>query len=210
MIPLGILGSARVTAGGALPGTYLGSYTSSTAGTSHTFTGVALGAASSTRTILVIAGGRASNNGVVSGITIGGNAATLDVSSAAAWYPGAIGRLVVPAGTTADVVVTFSMSRAEAAVMVYSLPVAVTVAGSGAQIATDPTVTIATAAGGWAVAGVIRADATQTFGGVTEDASTALGSYWYECGSAATTGSNLVITTTGGSSALVAAAYTPA
>jgi chitodextrinase len=102
-----------VTTGVAATGlvaTYAGNASNGTPTKPHTFTAAAIGTASADRHVIVAAtwsGGGTTN---ITGITVGGVAATIDATYYNATGPRGcvIARAAVPTGTTADVVVTMS------------------------------------------------------------------------------------------------------
>ncbi len=85
---------------------------------SYTFSAVSIGAAVATRKIVVAVGASASVSRSISSVTLGGNAMTLIVAATSA-NPLGIYTIDVAAGTTADVVVTFSGSMSRCRVSVY-------------------------------------------------------------------------------------------
>ena len=121
--------------------------------TVYTFAGMDLGAEALDRTLIVVAGGRSASSVTVTGVTVGGVAATMDFSPAGNSTVG-VARVALAAGLTGDVVVTFSgaMVRAGASVL------RVTGGGTPAVSATSTSVggndaTVVGAAGGFIVAG---------------------------------------------------------
>lgn len=215
MIPLGVLASARVAAGGggSLVGTPVGSASSTTVGATQTFTSVPIGDTSSGRTIIVCAGGYGAGNRTISQVTINGAVAALDVINPSNWFPCGVARLAVPAGTTAEIVVTFSGSVSTAAVTVYSLPTSVAVVGTLASIGTSPVSGVLTSTtAGWTVAMSTKGDNyNMVWTGLAEDYDFQVGSDRYGSASSQTSAGNLTITqTSAGNSGLAAVAYATA
>lgn len=101
--------------------TFLGESEFSSAASSFTATAFSIGQAASDRVIVVCIGSGGSSARQVSGVTIGGNAATLAVRSASIARCTGIYYLAVPSGTTADIVATFSGSVDMAHFSVYSI-----------------------------------------------------------------------------------------
>ena len=105
MIPLGVLASGYVApAGGGL--TYLGHMSSTTDSATHTFN-VNIGPAATDRTVIVGYTGFASGGKNLTTFTIAGSSATVD-AYANGWAPSGIGRLVVPTGNAATIVLSFN------------------------------------------------------------------------------------------------------
>lgn len=122
--------------------------------TTYTFTGRAIGAASASRFVVVGVVGAAAASRTISSVTIGGSAATLIVKRDAIAQPTALYGLVVAAGTTADIVVTFSGTMLRCSVFVYALtalastvPVATGNNGGASGTTTNITAVTATASG---------------------------------------------------------------
>ena len=205
MIPLGVLASARVAAaagGGGL--TFLGTYAIDTNSTGFTIPGVSIGPPASNRTIIVAA---YNERAAVTGVTIGGVSATVDVVHT----PGgsnnaglAFAHAVVPTGTTASVDVTAPGVSLHHAVAVWSIPGTLTLVDSDSiQYSTggDCTLTLTTVVGGLALAVACgnRGGTTATWAGITEDFDfTAMGveTGHFSGGSADTTGDDITITPT--------------
>lgn len=106
---------------------------SATDASSYTFAGMALGPASSTRTVIVAVtrGGVASTGPALYGVTIGGVTATVAVATQQYRSAAAIVYATVPTGTTGDVVVTLSGSVYNCGIAVYTAPVPVAVNDTG-------------------------------------------------------------------------------
>jgi len=102
------------------------SATNSSGLTTYTYSGVALGTASSTRAIYVFATGQgpASSNFDVNSMTIGGVSATrvADVTnSAEAQYVSELWRADVPSGTTGDIVVVWNATMSQCGVIAWAV-----------------------------------------------------------------------------------------
>ena len=122
MIPIGVLASARVAAS-ALTCTYQTRMADTVDRSSYTFSAVGIGAASSTRRVVVAVATRNGAGNANPTITIGGVAATNDVTLAVDSNQQActIASAVVPTGTTADIVVTLTATTGRCGVLVWTL-----------------------------------------------------------------------------------------
>lgn len=156
--------------------TYVNHYESSSALSSYTFSSCSIGTAATGRRVIV---GIAASGGsaATASVTIGGNAATqaeyLD-GTASGSVPSGIYILQVDAGTTADIVVTFSSSRTSCGITVlaaYDL-LSSTKTFSGNSQANPPSVgSVSCSAGGIIVAQVAiysGTTSTLTWTGLTE------------------------------------------
>lgn len=121
----------------ALSLAYIGATQDTTDTNVYTFTGAGIGTASSGRHVVVCAGGDSGASRSVSGVTIGGAAMTEVVkanqgNSAAGMYI-----KQVAAGTTADIVVTFSGAMTRAEIVVYTItdPTSATAYDSASAVA---------------------------------------------------------------------------
>ena len=109
-IPLGVLASARVASGGGGGGSleFTGSgYSASVASATQTIPGVPIGTPAANRVVVVAISTRVSSGRAVTGVTIGGVSATIDVVTTT-WPAALIARAVVPSGATADIELTRS------------------------------------------------------------------------------------------------------
>lgn len=158
MIPVGILGSARVAAGSTVRTlTFQTSVADIGNLSTYTYTGVPIGSADATRSVLVVGITRTGGGNVAIGAaTIGGVAATRDVGLAAVNDVFVL-RANVPTGTTADVVIPLGTSATRCHIGVW------TVTGGPIALAGTATSTVrpsvldvtAIAAGDMAVAGAM-------------------------------------------------------
>jgi hypothetical protein len=91
--------------------------------TSHTFSGVNIGAADTKRIVMVLLGalGQSGGNTVVSSVTIGGVAATLTPAGSSGKCTVACAYAVVPTGTTANVVVNFTGTASQCFIATYRM-----------------------------------------------------------------------------------------
>lgn len=89
-------------------------------GTPITFTSQNLGAAADTRRIFVCVGANATG-GPITSITVGGNACTLHFSNSGGNLRGAIGSILIPSGTSANVVVTATSGLTVASISMYRM-----------------------------------------------------------------------------------------
>ena len=118
MIPLGVLASGYVApAGGGL--TYLGYTSSTTDGATHTFTDVNIGSAATDRTVIVGYTGFASGAKNLATFTIAGSSAVIDAYTDG-WAPSGIGRLVVPTGNAATIVLSFNETVQNMTIFVWT------------------------------------------------------------------------------------------
>lgn len=90
-------------------------------GSSLTWTSADLGEATSDRVIVVAVAGASAGSRQVSGVTIGGSAATLAARSSSFTMATGVYYLAVAAGTTANIVASFTGSMDDIAITAYSL-----------------------------------------------------------------------------------------
>jgi len=205
LVSLSIAALAPASAPAGFTSTYQGSQADNTAQSTYTFPAFAIGGASADRVVCAIIWTRSGSAHTIT-VTIGGVAATAIVNMAAgearglsAWYAS------VPSGTTADVVVTPSISLDRCAAAVYTIsgttqstyaarsganPNSSASAGSLATTAiTVPTGGIGIAAA-WIGAASSAVTWTQTSGSGTEDLDALLGTtMWGSTYQSPTTGS---------------------
>jgi hypothetical protein len=143
--------------------TYVGTNTNTTGASTYTFTSEPVGAAAADRTTVVVVTGiqNSSTNSGAPTVTIGGSAATGDVTSIGANAGSAraiagIYSRANPSGTTATIVVTFALAMFECVIYVYN------VTGAGAVL---NTASAAPANGSGAASGTLNVN-TVTGGGV--------------------------------------------
>jgi hypothetical protein len=155
-----IIGQSRNIAAASLALSFIGSNSSVADQTTYTFSSQSIGAAAADRDVIVfIMGGFGATTGTIASVTIGGNAATIDVQrNQSAGSQGAacgIAQLRVASGTTATIAVTFSSGALNCIIAVYRL----TGHADGSPFATgldvtDPiNISINVPAGGVAVSG---------------------------------------------------------
>ena len=134
---LALLSARAQGGGGSDPVAYIGSSTLPANSASYTFSSAPIGAASASRTVVFVLISRIidSTNPTLTGVTVNGSAVTPDVVSQ--WGDVVILHAAIPAGTTANVVATFSESKNGCALLAYTVNGALTAGPS------------ATAAGGW-------------------------------------------------------------
>lgn len=212
----------------SLAASYLQAATSTTDATSYTFADQGAGDAAADRSIVAVIVTRAvgTTPRTVTGVTIGGVAATIDVQKThinANQTAVAIARAVVPTGTTATVVITLSGTVARLGCALYRVTgaaMAVTSTGDagGSAGGAISTAAMTTAAGGVLIAGYGHGVAVDgiAWTGVTEDFDQLVGggeSLVLSGGSTATTGTDVTVTATDAASAyesaLAAIAYQP-
>lgn len=158
--------------------TYISTTLDTSALATVTLTGVAIGTPAPDRLVVAVVLGRDSNARTISSVTIGGVAATAAVTSPSQNNPTGIYYARVPAGTTADIVVTFSAATTRMAVAVYTLtgyrnaaPAAV---DQDYDTTTTLSATLARPRDAVVIAGSITSSTgTFTWTGATEDADTA-------------------------------------
>jgi hypothetical protein len=128
--------------------THISSNDFTTNAASHTFTAQDIGGPSTDRLVVVVATGPDSNAGGASqftGVTIGGNAATIHVNPGGGRIPCAIASLLIATGTTADIVITRTGATGTFSIDVYTLTgydSATPIATAGSNISTNPTTSI--------------------------------------------------------------------
>lgn len=89
--------------------------------TTYTFSGAALGDAAADRTLVILAVGRTAANQTVASVTVGGSSATVITQPAASIQPASLWYIDYPAGTTADIVVTYSGAGNNCGIGVWAL-----------------------------------------------------------------------------------------
>jgi hypothetical protein len=171
---LGLLGAIPLFSGGAKQIAFLSSPAAIIATQStYTFAAQNIGAPSASRRIHVAIGGDGQSNALVSSVTVGGIAATINANVIQNSGTAAIATALVTAGTTADVVVTFAGNKARVVIGLYSsVGLASNVAfDSGSSLADPGVATLNTVSGGFclAVAGNDQTAAINWTGGVVED-----------------------------------------
>lgn len=118
MIPLGMF------SGDSTPPSvsYCGVYSSTADASSYSFTGVNIGAAATSRLVVVVLlSSQVGTTDIVTSVTIGGVAATKHVSTGAGNPDVGIFSLSVPTGTSTTVNVTLNTSDSRSAIAVFSL-----------------------------------------------------------------------------------------
>ena len=121
---------------------FLGAATKPDNALGYVFPAMALGAEAGDRTIVVcVVGTNFTGTTSVAGVTVAGQAVTLDAARDPATTTVAIGSVALPAGTTGDVVVTLAEQGGRCGVALYRLTGAAPVAQSAA-VATSKTVTV--------------------------------------------------------------------
>lgn len=152
----------------------------STTGTATaTYTACNIGTASADRLVVVVCTGIHGSTRTLSSVTIGGNTATVHASSGSGAGQESVGiaSLVVPSGTTADIVVTWSAAPSNNGIMVWivtgwssSTPYS-SYANADGTSATTKVATLDTIAGGILIVGAGHgANDTCSWSSVTEDA----------------------------------------
>lgn len=99
---------------------YIGKANSTSDLTTYTFAAQGIGTASPKRLVVVAIHARRSSNRTISAVTIGGIAAAI-VQSASSHLPNGFAFAIVPTGTTADIVITFSADVTRCAIGVATL-----------------------------------------------------------------------------------------
>lgn len=191
---------------------YVGSTVNPANQTAYTFAGHAIGDAASARLVVVIAHGYGTGAAArtVTGLTIGGVAATQVIGPSAAFHT-SIWQLPVAAGTTADIAVTFSGAMDWASIDVYALT------GLSSNTATDSdtdtgavlTLALTTGVGDVVIAGATTDTFTGYSAGVSIDDNTAIESAKSSAGHGTATGTTTTVTGDGVTSfaRLVAASW---
>lgn len=151
---------------------YISSATSSASQTSYTFAAQNIGDPATDRLVIVGASGYSTTSRTFTSITIGGTAATMHIrATTAISFPGGIGSLVVPSGSTADIVITFSGSASTAAIVVYAAYRlgSTTPVGTGQSSGTAPSIALTTVAGGVAMSNIRSGTSNLNWVGLQED-----------------------------------------
>ena len=192
-IPLGVLGSSHKAAAAGITLTYVAGYATNSAT-------VTIGAATATRTVVVLGG---SQGDVALNCTIGGAAATVDYVTSGVPRSLIAARATVPSGTTVTVAGKFGGFGVWVSPDAIA-PVDIEVSG----LDTGMTVTLATVAGGAAAA---HAASDSGAGGATWTGLTERYDLLRSHGAdAVTTGANLTVSHTSYSPRFVAISYGPA
>ena len=165
--------------GGPIDMAFVGSTADGSNASTYTFSSHSIGAAATDRVVVVVASAFVA--GTITGVTIGGVAATQAVAGVNGSNRAEIWYLKVAGGTTADIVVSLSASAAHCGIGVYrytggsSVPtVTATVTDATASFST----TMSVAEGGVIVGAAVtggNAGNRFAFTGVTEDAETDFG-----------------------------------
>lgn len=140
-----------------------------------TFASTPIGSPSTDRIVVVAATSRSSGGHSITGVTIGGVAATQATGSSGEESATGIWYLSVPSGTQADIVVTTSAACYGASISVYSLTGLSSAAPHDAQSTTTsgaaPSVNVSVSSGGLliAVAQARGTGSTATWTGATQD-----------------------------------------
>jgi len=201
---------------------YIGGTNNTTSGTSFTFTNHAIGTANANRRVVVVAYANDGAGNTITGITIGGNAASIDAIEASIDQGSiAIASLPVASGTTATIAVTVNVSSARCRIEVYavtgnlSIPARLDSDVDYKTGSSAATVTLDVAAGAGVVAGVGTdgVDRTYSWTNLTKDNEANSGHLSRDMSVASTnvaSGSSLAVTVAPSGSvakALVAASY---
>ena len=140
---LALLG-ARAQGGGGDSGpvVYIGSSTLPANAASYTFSAVPIGAASASRTVVFVLLSRiiSATEPTLTGVTVNGSAVTPDVVSV--WGDVVILHAAIPAGTTANVVATFSGAKNGCALLAYTVDGALTAGPSATSYSSQWTTTM--------------------------------------------------------------------
>lgn len=157
---------------------YVGTTLDTSGLASVTLTGVSVGAPAPDRLVVAIVLGRDANARTIASVTIGGAAATAAVTSPSQNNPSGIYYALVPAGTSATVVVTFSAATTRMAVAIYTLTGCRNPAPAAVDQDYDTTTTLSASLArprdAVVIAGSITSSSgTFTWTGLTEDADTA-------------------------------------
>lgn len=100
---------------------YVTSDSKTTDATSFTFAGTSIGTAGPNRLVVVASAMRSTSSNSYSSVTIGGSAAAAAVEQNAVQTNVGLHALLVPSGTTADIVVTMTGTAARCVIGVYAL-----------------------------------------------------------------------------------------
>lgn len=219
--------SAPSGGGDPLNPTYITQAVSASGTTTYTWTGVSIGAESSTRTVLVVFNARISftvTTATTITATIGGTLATVDyykhvLGAEQGNNPtGVVGfiRLPVASGTTATISVTVSAACLRAGISVYTFDGPATLVDSGWDYGVsgpDPASVgpLSTVAGGALIAGGNHLNATATLTPTSDHETLIASSYYHSTAGVGTTGADVTAGYTGNEFAVLGAVtYQPA
>jgi hypothetical protein len=206
----GIFGSARVASGG---GGFTYGFQQEAVDianlTAYTFATQPIGSAAADRVIVVAIGGRAGANNTVTGVTVGGIAATEAIQTVVSGNTSALYYAAVPSGVTADVVATFSAGMVRAGIALWRLTgfgsVSATSVGTGSTITGDATGIMIATVTGTGASTYTWSDATEQFD-VTIEGS---GVTFSGAQSAAAGTVSLTVSSSATANSLVAATFSP-
>lgn len=136
--------------------------------TAYTFSGLSFGTAAANRVLIVVLlEGKSDSptNGVATGVTIGGVAATKVVGNSSGEVNGSIWQAPVPSGTSGSVVVTCFDNRNTVAVILYSVKTNTQAATNSGSSTTGAAIAATVPTGGYAVVGYIMDHESDTTGG---------------------------------------------
>lgn len=216
-ITLSGAGTVATSGTGGATVDYIATHAIGTDGTVFTAAGASIGAADSSRVVAVIVSSRSTTGQVLSGVTIGGNAATIvDTirdSDSGTGNSASIAVLAVPAGTTATIEATFASTQLRCAITVYRLTQvdieSAVVAKATGNTGTPLDLDLAVVNGGVVIAGGMGnsgSSPTASWTGLTEDYDNPIESVTVVAASAAVTTTETrdvaVQWTTGGGAAI--------
>ena len=158
---------------------YIGTTLDTSDLTTYTLAGVGIGTPAPDRLVVAVVMGRAGAGRTISSVTIGGVTATAAITSGSQNNPTGIYYALVPSGTTATVVATFSGGLVRMAVAIYSLTgyrnMVPAATGQDYNSTTTLSTTLNRPADAVVVAGALTSsNGTFTWTGPTEDADAAI------------------------------------
>lgn len=171
-----MLRAAAIKPSGSVSVSYIGSASSGSTASSYTFSSTSIGTADSSRIVAVVVSASGGSTAGVDSVTIGGVSATVVNSTAFSLTTVGVAYLSVPTGTTANIVVNLSASRARCSIDVYSVIGASTTLADNqvtSQTTSTTTVSVTTTipTGGAAIYSVLTPGGTITYSwsSATED-----------------------------------------
>jgi len=196
------IGAGGVGGGGPATLTFIGTSDYGASGTSHTYTSVDIGTATSDRIVIVVVHATGNTSGTtVTGVTLGGTSMTSAIATTNSFSTGSIHYLEVASGTSATIVASYSSLKARGTIAVYTLTdwssATPSYTDSSTGTSTTRSVNMDIPTGSVAVYGLTAqastvtssySDATETYDGDVGGAgtTTASGAYLYDAGTAHT------------------------
>jgi hypothetical protein len=162
------LRAASLKPSGSVSVSYIGSASSGSTNSTYTFSATSIGTADTNRIVAVVVSATGGSTADVDSVTINGTTATTVNSTAFSFATIAVAYLSVPSGTSADIVVNLSASRARCAVDVYrvigaSTTLAANSVNSFPSSVTSASITTTIPSGGVAIYSIVTPGGTITY-----------------------------------------------